>query len=63
LLPAGGEQEHEIRACAVHTCELLARRAGVPPRTLDNWLWNGGQQPDGLIEQILLFLMCHGDER
>ena len=45
LLPAGGEQEREIRACAVHACELLARRAGVPPRTLDNWLWNRGTQP------------------
>jgi hypothetical protein len=45
LLAAGGEQEREIRACAVHACELLARRAGVPPRTLDNWLWNRGTQP------------------
>jgi hypothetical protein len=45
LLRAGGEQEREIRACAVHACELLARRAGVPPRTLDNWLWNRGLQP------------------
>jgi hypothetical protein len=45
LLPAGGEQEREIRACAVHACELLARRAGVPPRTLDNWLWNRGCRP------------------
>ena len=45
LLPAGGEQEREIRACAVHASELLASRAGVPPPTLDNWLWNRGQQP------------------
>jgi hypothetical protein len=45
LLPAGSEQEREIRACAVHACELLARRASVPPRTLDNWLWNRGQHP------------------
>jgi Queuosine salvage protein len=45
LLPAGSEQEREIRACAVHACELLARRAGVPPRTLDNWLWNRGRYP------------------
>jgi Potential Queuosine, Q, salvage protein family len=44
-LPAGGDWEREIRACAVHACELLARRAGVPPRTLDNWLWNRGNQP------------------
>jgi hypothetical protein len=44
-LRAGDEQEREIRACAVHACELLARSAGVPPRTLDNWLWNRGRQP------------------
>jgi hypothetical protein len=37
--------EREIRACAVHACELLARRLDVPPRTLDNWLWNRGRQP------------------
>jgi hypothetical protein len=45
LLPAGGEMEREIRACAVHACELLAARFGVPPRTLDNWLWNRGERP------------------
>ena len=42
-LPAGGEMEREIRACAVHACELLADRLGVAPRTLDNWLWNRGR--------------------
>ncbi len=42
-LPAGGELERELRATAVHACERLAERAGVPPRTLDNWLWNRGQ--------------------
>jgi hypothetical protein len=45
LLEAGGEHEREIRACAVHACEQLAARAGVPPRTLDNWLWNRGNEP------------------
>jgi len=40
-----GPQEHEIRACAVHACELLGARLGVPPRVLDNWLWNRGQEP------------------
>ena len=40
-----GAQEQEIRACAVHACELLAQRVGVPPRTLDHWLWNRGQAP------------------
>ena len=39
-----GPQEREIRACAVHACELLAARLGVPPRVLDNWLWTRGQQ-------------------
>jgi len=37
------EREHEIRACAVHACELLAERLGIPPRALDTWLWNRGQ--------------------
>jgi len=40
-----GEQEREIRACAVHACELIARRSGVAPYELDNWLWNRGQEP------------------
>jgi hypothetical protein len=43
-LPAGSDMERELRACAVHACELLARRLGVPPRTLDNWLWNRGRE-------------------
>jgi hypothetical protein len=42
-LLAPGPQEREIRASAVHACELLAARLGVPPRVLDNWLWNRGQ--------------------
>jgi hypothetical protein len=44
LLPPG-EEETEIRACAVHACEQIARQSGVPPRTLDGWLWNRGQEP------------------
>jgi Potential Queuosine, Q, salvage protein family len=44
LLPPG-EREREIRACAVHACELIARRTGTPPRVLDMWLWNRGQAP------------------
>ena len=44
-LPAGGEFERELRGCAVHACELLATRLGVPARALDNWLWNRGQHP------------------
>jgi hypothetical protein len=41
-LPAGSRREQEIRACAVHACELIARRLGVAPALLDNWLWNRG---------------------
>jgi hypothetical protein len=44
LLEAGGEQERELRACAVHACERLAQRINVAPRVLDNWLWNRGLQ-------------------
>jgi hypothetical protein len=44
-LTAGGECENELRACAVHACEGLARTLGVPPRVLDNWLWNRGGHP------------------
>jgi hypothetical protein len=40
-----GEQEREIRACAVHACESIAAGVGVPPRVLDMWLWNRGQEP------------------
>jgi hypothetical protein len=45
LLPPGRE-EREIRGCAVHACELIAARLGVPPRVLDMWLWNRGQAPE-----------------
>ena len=44
LIPAGDE-EREIRACAVHACELIGERLGTPPRILDTWLWNRGQAP------------------
>jgi hypothetical protein len=44
LLPPG-EEEREIRACAVHACELIAARLGTPPRLLDTALWNRGQAP------------------
>ena len=45
LLEAGSPEEVEIRACAVHAGELIAARLGVPPRTLDAWLWDRGQAP------------------
>jgi len=44
LLPPGAV-EREIRACAVVACEAIAGELDVPPRVLDNWLWNRGQQP------------------
>jgi Potential Queuosine, Q, salvage protein family len=44
LLPPG-EREREIRACALHACELISKRLGVAPRVLDTWLWNRGQAP------------------
>ena len=44
-LTAGGEFERELRGCAVHACERLARELGVAPRLLDNWLWNRGVDP------------------
>jgi Potential Queuosine, Q, salvage protein family len=40
-----GEAEREIRACALHACELLAERTGIPPRVLDLRFWNRGQAP------------------
>ncbi len=42
-LEPGSPMEVEIRACAVHAVERLAHESGVPPRTLDNWLWNRGE--------------------
>jgi hypothetical protein len=44
-LPLGGA-EREIRACAVHACELISQRTGVPARTIDTWLWTRGQAPE-----------------
>lgn len=40
-----GAAEREIRGCALHACELIGARTGVPPRKLDTWLWTRGQQP------------------
>jgi hypothetical protein len=44
LLPRGGE-EREIRGCAVHACELLSERLGMPARLIDVALWTKGQAP------------------
>jgi hypothetical protein len=40
-----GDAEREIRACALHACELISKRTGVPARTIDTWLWSRGQAP------------------
>jgi hypothetical protein len=40
-----GGAEREIRACALHACELISRRSGVPARAIDTWLWTRGQAP------------------
>jgi len=29
----------------VHAGEQIAAELGVPPRVLDTWLWNRGQEP------------------
>jgi putative queuosine salvage protein len=44
LLPPG-EEEREIRGCALHACELIAAELGVAPRVIDVWLWDRGQSP------------------
>jgi hypothetical protein len=44
LLEPGGA-EREIRAAAVHACELIAADLGIAPRMLDVMLWNRGQEP------------------
>jgi SAM-dependent methyltransferase len=41
-----GGQEREIRACAVHACELISQRTSTPARTIDTWLWARGQAPE-----------------
>ena len=45
LLPMD-RREREIRACAVHACEQIAARDGIPARILDERLWNHGQSPE-----------------
>ncbi len=51
LIPAGSEEEIEIRASGLHAVELLSeqrKKMGrpVPPRKLDYFLWYRGQDPD-----------------
>jgi hypothetical protein len=44
-LLAPGAEEREIRGCAVHACELLSERLGMPARLIDVALWTKGQAP------------------
>jgi Potential Queuosine, Q, salvage protein family len=46
LLRPGSPEEVEIRACAVHAVELLARTAGLAPAAVDHQLWQQGQSPE-----------------
>jgi len=45
-LLAAGIEETEIRACAIHACELLSARLGIPARQIDTALWTRGQAPE-----------------
>jgi hypothetical protein len=45
LLEHGSPQEVELRACAVHTVELLAAASDLFPAQVDHLLWNRGQGP------------------
>ncbi|MCK5585267.1 hypothetical protein KAJ02_04280, partial [Candidatus Bipolaricaulota bacterium] len=50
LIPAGSDEEIEIRACCVHAVELMisaAEEAGVhwTARDVDQVLWHQGQRP------------------
>jgi hypothetical protein len=50
LIPAGSEEEIEIRACAVHVVECIKKNLQnsdirITSSQLDNFLWNRGQQP------------------
>jgi hypothetical protein len=45
-LAAGSREEQEIRGCALHACEEIARATRIPARELDARLWNRGQAPE-----------------
>jgi putative queuosine salvage protein len=47
LIPAGSQEEREIRACALHAVELIrAHLDGMTSMQLDYLLWNRGQLPE-----------------
>ena len=41
-----GAEEREIRACALHACELIADALGHAAARARHWLWNRGQAPE-----------------
>ncbi|MGN6586308.1 MAG: queuosine salvage family protein [Solirubrobacterales bacterium] len=43
LLTHGSPEEVELRACTVHTVELLAAASDLPPAEIDSALWNRGR--------------------
>ncbi len=46
LIPAGSQEEKEIRGCALHAVELLrGHLPGISSMQLDYLLWNRGQAP------------------
>jgi Potential Queuosine, Q, salvage protein family len=45
LLVHGSPEEVELRACAVHTIELLAAATPLSPAQIDGALWNRGRDP------------------
>jgi len=50
LIPAGSNDEVEIRACALHAVELIKNELtgsgpSITSPAIDNFLWNRGQQP------------------
>jgi hypothetical protein len=45
LLVWGSPEEVEIRACALHAVEELARLTGLRAADLDGWLWRSGAAP------------------
>ena len=47
-----GGAEREIRACALHACELISQRTGVPSRKVDTWLWTRGQSGGVVLIQV-----------
>ncbi len=45
LLEPGGAEEVEIRTCGLHAVELLAQRTGLTASSIDQQLWQRGQDP------------------